>query len=116
MHKPQPGRYPDFRRPGHFSLLLRRYTPLPKTHDPSTVSKSLSELPAMLTQGNLYHDRSDFCYKPLKLLGKLAFSGKAGKSHILCGLPSVGQPVRQVANAQRGQVDQQLGEVELREM
>jgi putative alpha-1,2-mannosidase len=45
---------------------------------------------------------------------KLAFLGRAGQSHILCGLPSVGQPVRQVAYPQRRQVDQQLGKIELR--
>jgi hypothetical protein len=44
----------------------------------------------MLTQGDLYHDHLNVYGK--RLLGKLAFMGNAGQSHILCGLPSVGSP------------------------
>jgi hypothetical protein len=68
----------------------------------------------MLTQGDLYHVHWNFCGKRHNLLGKLAFLGQAGQSHILCGLPSVGQPVGQVAFPKRRQVDKQLGEIELR--
>jgi len=44
--------------------------------------------PATVTQGDLYHDHLNVYGK--RLLGKLAFLGKASQSHIPCCLPSVG--------------------------